>query len=278
MKTRNDFGLVILHYGNIHVTKECLKSLINCNISDYPICIVLNSNIENNNFNEFKEHLQLEFHNTYRNIGFAKGMNTGIKILIDKYHCQNIACVNNDIRFIDGQMFLKMKKIILNNDTIAIIGPNILNLDGINQNPIPLANFNLLYIVKRLVKNLIGLLLLYLNININQKKLFKTKRKIKSFDEYMLHGACFILTKNYFYQFKGLYNKTFLYAEEYILYYLVRKHGMVPYCLNSTSVIHNEHSSTREKHGSQRKLMIFRLKNESFSLMMLIRLMIKGED
>lgn len=255
----NKIGVVVLNYKNYGVTIESVQLLLNQSI---PLNIVI---VDNGSGNESFGILQKNFDNyknvhvieSKENVGFAKGNNIGITYLREK-NFDTIALINSDI-MIENENFFKILSRIHFPENVATIGPRIISLDGINQNPFYWKNsdFKIYLLLVYLYLRKIGLpkfshiKKIFLRksakkteTNINSKSIFQLdKTHILNNDEY-LHGSCFILTPKYFKTYDGLYSQTFLYSEEVILGVLLNKAGMKSEYVSELEVLHLEDQSS----------------------------------
>ena len=69
------------------------------------------------------------------------------------------------------------------------------------------------------------------------------KRKYKR--EEIMHGSAFMLTPQYFWYYTGLYDKTFLYEEETLLYFYCKRCGLKEKKINNACVMHKGGQSTK---------------------------------
>lgn len=90
---KENLFIIVLHFGDIRVTRECLGSIVLSKIKYKEVVLVDNSS----NFTRPKN-LKIRLIKPRKNLGYAAGMNTGIKYALSK----------------DAQYFL-----LLNNDTIV---------------------------------------------------------------------------------------------------------------------------------------------------------------
>ena len=70
--------IILLHYGEIENTMRCLYSLYNLEIADFSASIILVNNSNN------------------QNLGFAGGMNVGIREALKDKNCSHVLILNND--------------------------------------------------------------------------------------------------------------------------------------------------------------------------------------
>src|SRR5690606_2838553 len=116
----------------------------------------------------------------------------------------------------------------------AIMGPDIVStIDKSHQNPQPIRIIRKKDGYYLIAKYLILLLLNYLKIEPivkrGYKKFNKQKEILMKYQEeqvdVQLHGSCLIFSPIYIKKFDGLFDKTFMYYEEDILFYLCKKNN-----------------------------------------------------
>ncbi len=262
--------LVILNFLTYEDTYENIKSLVyatNYRETDLEIIIVDNlSNEKKLNSLKFKLdkfNLNIRYVVSSKNLGFANGMNLGIK----HSRKQFVICSNNDILYekFDFKNFLSP---YFNDSKIAVIGPSIKNLNNKYQNPYITddVDWNLL---KRKIKNYLffgssfGYIFYYFwslkNEILNKNN---TSKNIKTDSQYVyaLHGAYFMLTPTYFKYYQGLDENTFLFSEELILAERVKSKLLKEFYYSEEEVIHKEDSATNILLNKRLKKLNFILK------------------
>lgn len=249
-------GIVILNYLNYKDTIECIDSIMNQTESNYKIAVVDNAS-NNESYQILKSRYESEKNIdvicTTENLGFAQGNNFGILYLRQQYNIDNILICNNDLIFDDVRYIEKLQNVEVN-DRVAILGTKIIGKDGINQNPNK-DNLTFLGQVNSYVRTCVGL-------KYKENKLYSMikKRKISEIEQInkhslskgksildsstFLHGACFLLTDNFFKYYPMLYPETFLYYEENILKILMNKQGLLMEYIDDFSVFHKEDQSS----------------------------------
>lgn len=95
-------GIVILHYGDISTTARALRSL-SSKEKKSQLYLVNNTNNNIDELINLYPHTKLISPGT--NLGFAKGVNLGIKNAISD-NCQAILLLNNDLTFVLGNIDL----------------------------------------------------------------------------------------------------------------------------------------------------------------------------
>ena len=115
-----DTTIIILHYGRVQTTFECLDSIYEHYNSSLKIILVnngcdsgLRAELRNSGYDKFVTLIEPK-----SNLGFAKGVNYALKFVETKY----ILLLNNDAKVTSG--FLKpLKRALEKNKNIKIVGP-----------------------------------------------------------------------------------------------------------------------------------------------------------
>lgn len=256
----NKIGLVILNFLTYEDTFKSIKTLSENLVGKIELNVYIVDNATNNiKYNKLKidiDKLNVNFKIQYlaskENLGFARGMNIGI-YKARKDGCNFVILSNNDIIYKIEIDFNKFIDIYNTDNSIAVIGPKILNQNGENQNPFMIENEEKSSL-KKLIKqkiiftNPIGKLIYFLFGYRNA--FFKNSKKvtIDKFSQivYALHGAFMILTPAYFKVYDNLDSNTFLYDEEFILAERVRQNHLKMFYSDTLTVYHKEDSSTNK--------------------------------
>lgn len=271
----NNFAWVILHYKTIDDTIECVDSILKTqNRIDQNIIIVDNGSGDNTGIelkNKYLNNKKIKIILSEKNLGFANGNNLGYEEA-KKLNPDFIAVINNDMileqdDFI-GKVYEKFEK-----TTFYILGPDIISIyDKEHQNP----QRNKRITEKALTKNIFKLIFLYmLNIFfiedlfwkvfkvIKKNKLNKTNENWKLEKENIqLHGSCLIFSSLFIKKnSNAFYNKTFMFMEEDILYYLAMKLGYKTVYTPEIKIYHKEDSATNFVYKSNRKKRQFIYRN-----------------
>jgi len=114
--------IIILHYGSLNITKECIGSILKN--ETYPFQIILVNNdpslmLSKKYFSSSK----VIIINSGKNLGFAGGVNVGIRIA-QKGNAEYIFLLNNDTQ-IQKPILEKLLSTFLNNENIGIVAPSI---------------------------------------------------------------------------------------------------------------------------------------------------------
>lgn len=282
---------VILHYLTTKDTKECIDSILNSiNYENYEIVVV-----DNGSSNQSGEQLTNHYINTQKihvlmldkNLGFAQGNNVGYEYAKYKLNARFIIMINNDMIFTQNDFIEKVIN-IYSEHKYDILGPDIVSLvDHGHQNPVEngLTDVNEKKLYKFYRRTKILLYLNYLNLDKvaqTAKESLIIKRKNQEINEKkenifncMLHGSCLIFSPAYIDSYEGLFEKTFLYLEEDIIYYLAQIRNQKLMYSPEIMVYHKEDSSTNAFQSNDMKKRRFKYKNLLFSIRVFLELVKK---
>lgn len=263
------FCIVILNYETLEDTIRCIESISNqnyFNIGNVDIIIVDNASPNNSGKilkEKFAKHLNVNVLLLNKNVGFAKGNNIGFKYANEILKSDFIILSNSDIE-ITQECFFESIIETYNRTNFSLFGPDIRKKEGseyIHQNP---KSFNI-KVSRKFLKKEIRKFDLQTRKSLTLDRLSRIKlikkiriylrdfKYIKTFtpnyymcDEgLMLYGAFLVFSKNYIKKFpEGLFDKTFMYAEEYALTYQLQKENLIQVYDPSVFVDHLEGSAT----------------------------------
>lgn len=265
-KGKKKYGFVILHYLAYDMTVECISKLLD-KFEKYDMHIVIVDNASRNQSGKklqekyLKESLVTVIENT-ENLGFAKGNNVGYQYLTDRYDMDYIIVMNNDI-LIEQKEFLDLIDKIYLEQPFDVLGPDIYCPKiQMHQNPSRekgLTKEELLELQESKCHFLSHPMYYYFrHMTLGKvKKVLKKDRSARRPDytsnsqSSVLHGACYIFSKNYMRLRKNCFNpKTFMYMEEDILYYECVRDGLRMHYDPRIRVQHLEDVSTDASIGS----------------------------
>lgn len=288
-KIRYRLGFVVLHYKNIEDTIECVESLKNQKKVDTYIFIV--DNFSNDGTMEqlqskYKEEDKIFLISSIRNLGFAKGNNLGISLARQK-GCDFICLVNNDTLIEQVDFASKCIEEWEQYD-YSIAGPRIIStIDSLDQNPYMLHSHFVKSKKDAIRMYFVGLIkYMFIKIGFNEwwnkndirssitdnleKTILDSKEK-----DFLLNGACLILSPTFFRKYNKLCDWTFMYEEETIIYFLSRRLGIKNMYLPSIEIYHKEQSSTKKSFGSERKKLLFGYREDLKSRKQLLKIVLK---
>ena len=244
---------LILHYMAGKDTIECVHSILEATQnSKHETRIIV---VDNGSMNDSFMNIQKEFENNEnvtliqsgKNLGFAKGNNLGFRFAKYEWNADFIVQLNNDT-ILTQTDFNEVLVEKYKEKEYAVLGPDILTADGYHQNPFPEKNWTVNKLRKERIKQRIKYFIIQIGLSsfIKNKvrdcdnKIFISKDKT----DCCLHGACLIFSQKFINRFEGLYDGTFLYMEEEILYYELKKYNLLAMYSPSLSIYHKEDCAT----------------------------------
>lgn len=278
-------GFVILHYLTADDTINCVDS-IKKHCPDCEIVIVDNASSNGSGKQLSEKYCEDSLVNVLlleKNTGFACGNNSGIQFLRDKGDFDFICVLNNDTLIL-SEDFCQLIAEEYETSEFALLGPQIITLDGKNtSSPVEYVVDTVKKTKSLLLKRRIKLILNYLHLNFllhNAGDFASQNEKFdhtKKYTDVKLHGSCWIFSKKFFEKQSGLNPSTFLYFEEDILFNELRKNGLTSVYQPEIKIKHLEDSSTKAIAVTSRKKNIFIYKNEIRSLKILRRILMNKE-
>ncbi len=230
-------SIVLLNYLNYQDTIECVNSIVEM---DYGIAgiVIVDNHSDNGSFKilqkEYLENDKIIVVNAGKNYGFAKGNNIGINIARKRFHTDFVYVANNDIIFTQKDYFEKLLRNY--EEDIGVIGSAIYLKNNVLQS-------YKIYVTLR--ENLILYMHDYCMVHQHTALgclLPKLRYHLKVT---ALHGSALLLTPAFFRYYNGLYERTFLYNEEVILYFMCKKAALRQKYVSDTYVYHKEDRSSR---------------------------------
>lgn len=262
-------AIVVLNYLNYKDTIECVESIV---LDQYPAKEIII--VDNGSPNDSQARLEEKFRNhggvhllfSEKNEGFARGNNLGIRYARDILGCNFVLLLNNDTMVKDAGMITTLMEAY--EPGVGVLGPRILAADGREQNP---AKYDAIrgklqqnwYYWKRITKTQFKQSWFYQRLK--KLNIFRKKHRIRvarnnlAFQSItslnmVLHGSCFLLTKDYFKYYPYMFPDTFLYFEEEILTILTHKVGLAKKFVHTTYIFHKEHLSTEMSFNNEKSV------------------------
>lgn len=286
---------VVLHYLAFHDTLECVSSIDKL-YNDYDKKIVI---IDNCSWNGTGEQLQKVYNEREdikvilleENLGFARGNNAGYAFAKEQYNPDFIIVINNDVVFFQ-QSFLDVMKKLYETENYDVLGPDVLDLTRtIHTSPIA-TSLRTVKMYKHSIKKLevsvkameyggiweiqekILDAISILKQRITGKGSPKTRDNVKCY-QCVLQGACFIFSPKFIQNHNEAFcPETFLYHEEHILLYTVKRDGGIVLYSPEIQLIHKEDCATNmEQKADSIEKRIFKFKEEIKSRRILLRMM-----
>lgn len=248
MKCRaKEIGIVVLNYKNYHETIRCVKSLLAQKDVLLTIAIVDNGSA-NKSYNEIVKQFENDDNifiiKNEVNLGYARGNNIGIEYLRNK-GIKNIFIANSDLLFEHPYILKQIEGAY--EPGIGLINPIICNPDGkIDQRVSYKEKFLYLRMLKKFFEWFSGKTISFgkhsgvVESNVEYVKGITGVQN----DRYIVAGSGFMLTKDFFAEYSGLYSGTFLYLEEWATIILLHKAGLKTKVAKTNPIIHKGGAST----------------------------------
>lgn len=228
-------AFVILHYWTIDVTIRCVESIQKVLSYDTYEIVIVDNGSGNNTGEELKKRYENESNIKViclkENVGFSAGNNVGYCYAKEKLEADYIFVINNDTEMIQSDFVQKAIR-CYEEEHYYVLGPDIINLEGIHQSPqrdhVITKSEAIKWFVKRYIfskylhvhkklglSNDFWLLRKYFQNEKQRKKCFETKEKQSEIE---LQGACFIFSPVFLEENKVAFDEfTFMYGEEALL-------------------------------------------------------------
>lgn len=271
-----NLGFVILHYNTEEETVACVNSILQ-HLSGANVVIVDNGspNGSGQRLKEKYRELSVKVICLDSNLGFAKGNNVGIQYLRNNTMVKFIITMNSDT-LIEQDDFEKVIEQEYYQSQFAVMGPQITTKNGEkNSNPVEYIVDSEKKVKKLILKRSVKLFLNKIHMNkfikdvgtgVRIKGIYDSDKR---YENVKLHGACWIFSPKFFEIFTGLCDKTFLYFEEDILFFYMKKTGLKTVYNPKINIIHLEDATSNSISKTSREKNIFVLKNEIKSLKVL---------
>lgn len=242
--------IVVLNYMNYRETFQCVDSVLSQKGINFEIVIVDNGS-PNESYKKLRERYGknklIHLLRSNKNYGFAKGNNIGIHYAKQKLSADFLLLLNSDTELIqDDYISILLSKY---EENVAVISSRIIQKKGgIQDKYDEYVEFpSTLFQYVLLICDYYG----FFNISKKVYQLLENKKRTE-----ILHGSSFMLTPSFFEHYKVLYSKTFLYAEEILLYIYCQKAGLIQIQTNEAVILHKGKQSSKylyENRGSIRK-------------------------
>lgn len=274
-RTYMDIAVVVLNYLAVQETAEFL-----CSIEDlFPgirIVVVDNGSPEplrNDLLATVKKFPNVTLEALHENLGFARGMNHGIRVARNEGF-KYVAVSNNDVLFPDPSLF----RVLLDAEAqtgCAVVGPDIRTPVGTHQNPFFVsrpAREEALRILESVAYPKIARTLLFQWLKkvlpepvVKILKKFRKESAQSPFAHtvnvsaglspvYALHGAFLMFCPAFFNHYEGFWEETFLYMEELILAEMLHRKGLNAIYAPTVSLFHKEDATSNLVWGGQTRL------------------------
>lgn len=244
---------VCTNYNNTKFTREAVRSLLSN--KNHALQIVIVDNKSNPQsvmelLEVWADFPQIKVILNEENLGYFRGLNTGIKYLREHHPLIEFIIIgNNDLtfapNFIDS---IEVRKGIFGK--YPVVSPDVITVDGVHQNPHVIqrvGKFRELMYDLYFSNYHLGLLVKWLAHLSNS---FTDRSDEESWETaqpiYQGHGSCYLLGPLFFAKFQELWAPTFLMGEEFFLSKQVTDAGMQIYYEPGIQLTHHWHATMNE--------------------------------
>lgn len=137
-KNEKRVAFVILHYLALDVTTRCIESIKDVLTYGNYYMVVVDNGSNNGSGKElakrYADHDIVKVICLEKNLGFSMGNNVGYVYAREQLHSEFIIVINNDTEMIQEDFVQRAMK-YFDETAYYILGPDIINLDGIHQSP-----------------------------------------------------------------------------------------------------------------------------------------------
>lgn len=230
---KNDtmIGIVILNYNTYEDTIRLVNELQHQTIANQLTIVVVDNYSPNGSYEKLKTIEEL-YSNTIllqsgENRGYSAGNNIGLKYTIGQ-GLKYTLIVNPDIEIHQKDYIAKMVAKINMDSKIAVLGTDIVNVEGNHQNPMREVGFweELFWFYE------------LLSLRKNNRVIYTENHSHSRYCE-KLSGCCFMIRNSFIEQIGFLDENTFLYCEEPILAKQVRQCGLKMFYMAELQAFHN---------------------------------------
>ena len=235
-----DISFVILNYRSSRLIKNCLNSLIKCDIKlSYEIIVA-----DNNSNDPYWQKLKLTFPQAtflvnQKNGGYGYGNNRAMKIAKGKY----VVILNPDIYVLPGAIEA-MHAFMESHPQCAIAAPKLLNADGSTQQTYGRYPDWRLPFYRRSFLGNTAKGKAWVNNYFYENKVFTEPTKVD-----WVFGACLFMRKDDVLKVGGFDERFFMYIEDTDLCRQINSIGKEVYYLPQTSLIHLHKRDSAELQG-----------------------------
>ena len=241
-------AVVILNYMNYRETFCCADSVLLQKNIDFKIIIVDNGST-NDSYTQLKRRYyrnpSVYILKTGKNYGCAKGNNIGIKYGKTKLFADFILLLNSDTKMIQKDFISKL--LLGYKKNMGAMGGKIIQQNGmIQERYFDYVTFpGTLFLYLKLICDRYSIPILPEKLSVFLEKANKTE---------ILHGSCLMLTPAFFEKYDLLYDKTFLYGEEILLYIFCKRAGLIQKKIQDAVILHKGKQSSSYLYGNRNSL------------------------
>jgi GT2 family glycosyltransferase len=240
-------SVIILSYNTKQLLWQSLSALIRYIPKKNIEIIVLDNASSDDSAKMIKENFpDVNLVHSYKNLGFAKGINTAVKEAKGKY----LLFLNSDADLTNNTLD-EIISFMDSSSSVGVVGGVLLNADGSRQR-----SYGSFYTLSSATKMLIG----------GDKIEMKNKLYTQPTEVDWVSGGFMMINHELFKKIGGFDEHFFMYMEDMELCYRVRKAGYRTYVYPQAVAIHKQHGSTNRSFAVERiyeGLMYFYKKHRS---------------
>lgn len=305
---------VILNYKAYEEALACAESVLATQTWENMKIVIVDNGSQNGSVEQLREHFddepRVHVIAADENLGFAKGNNLGIRYAREQFDSDFIVAANSDILF--EEEICERLAGIYGRRPYAILGGDIVDATRTQHfNPVARErHYTLNYMRKqvfvswakavmfRLIKvfHLKGAVAGHYGVSVQDggmgegeegkkaatrevdgKAVAADNRVEEEMEGVLLHGCCLVFSRDFFAEFEGFWEGTFLYAEEEILYYLAMKKGLRVLYSPKVTCMHKEAVTTNTLYRDFCDAKIFYFSNITKSYRRFLKLMKEWE-
>ena len=241
------FAVVILNYNTFDDTVACIDSIKKYTISScYKIFLVDNASPDKSGSllaSKYQTDEKVSVIISESNLGFSGGNNLGIQKALEEGF-EYVYLLNSDI-ILQNDAFALMQEAFYTNKDVVVVGPSIVDREKkyaqFARKGISLAT----YLASRR-----GFVTLFPSVK-KSLRFYKFPQDEDFVFEGMVYGCCFGMTADFIIQSKCLDENIFMFYEEDILAYVMKRMGKMAMIANKAQIIHNEGVSTEKSSGDR---------------------------
>lgn len=306
-----NISFVILNYKTYWEAIACARSILTTQTWEDIQIVIVDNGSSNESVEKLKEQFAGEARvhviASGENLGFARGNNLGIEYAREHFCPDFIVAANSDIIF-EQKDYCEQLAAIYEEKPYAILGGDIVDASRTQHfNPVARKRvytlnymrkqvavswakavmFRLikLFHLKKAVAGHYGIATNEQGADVRDGSRNLTTREVEGkavaadsrIDEelegVLLHGCCMVFSKDFFAEFDGFWDQTFLYAEEEILYYLAMKKGLRVLYTPRVTCMHKEAVTTNTLYTDFCDAKIFYFSHITRSYQLFLKLM-----
>ncbi|MBP3489109.1 MAG: glycosyltransferase [Roseburia sp.] len=309
-----NISFVILNYKAYGEAIACAESVLATQTWEDLKIVIVDNGSKNGSEEHLRKHFsgepRVHVIAADENLGFAKGNNLGIRYAREQFNPDFIVAANSDILF-ENEICKQIAEVYVRRP-FAILGGDIVDATRTQHfNPVARERrYTLNYMRKQVfvswAKSVMFRLIKLLHLKgavagkygasaqingagekgsakklttreVEGKAVAADSRVAEELEGVLLHGCCLVFSRDFFAEFDGFWEGTFLYAEEEILYYLAMKKGLSVLYAPEVTCMHKEAVTTHTLYRDFCDAKIFYFSNITKSYRRFLKLMKEWE-